>query len=403
MIVLLDPHASSAQVAAVEAELARLGAGARRVQGGTRIALEAQAMGIPLARDARERLLALPAVDDVLDAKSPHPRASSAPRLVVVGDRTLGKPEVVLGGAEVVLCAGPCAVDETIADGARMVRAASAKLLRGGTWKPRTSPYSFQGGGKRALLDLRGAADAVGLPIVVEVVDEESLEAAEPHVDLLQIGARNGQNYAFLSTVGAARRPVLLKRAPGATVHEWLLAAEHLLLAGCPALVFCERGIRTFEPGSRYTLDLAAVTLARAASPAPIFVDPSHPAGTRALVLPLALAGVAAGADGLLVEAHPDPGRARSDAAQALTGDDLARLSLCVASVAGAVGRRYACELVNHESITHSHERPDRPVTPEDRRRDRGADGILGIQAGHGSDVDRPVPHAPALVGPGAG
>lgn len=236
---------------------------------------------------------------------------------------------VRIGGGHFALIAGPCAVESRsqLLETARAVKQSGAALLRGGAFKPRSSPYDFQGLGEEGLALLREAGRRTGLPVVSEILSAEQLPLFEG-IDMLQIGARNMQNYPLLRAVGRSGKPVLLKRGFGCTLRELLLSAEYLLAEGNPNVVLCERGIRSFEPSERGTLDLAAVPLLHAQTHLPVLIDPSHAAGQAALVEPLSLAGCAAGCDGLIVEVHCDPSAARSDAAQALTParfDHLAR------------------------------------------------------------------------------
>ncbi|HMQ15438.1 MAG TPA: 3-deoxy-7-phosphoheptulonate synthase [Phycisphaerae bacterium] len=228
---------------------------------------------------------------------------------------------VEIGGPEIVVIAGPCSVetrDQTI-HAAQSAKRLGAHVLRGGAFKPRTSPYAFQGLGPEALRILDEAREATGLPVVSEVVSTDDVPLMEQHVDMLQIGARNMQNYALLKRVGASRKPVLLKRGMSATLEEFLLAAEYVITNGNRNVILCERGIRAFSDYSRFTLDLSIVPELKRITHLPVIVDPSHAAGKRDLVIPLARAAIAAGADGVMVEIHDDPKRALSDAAQALT------------------------------------------------------------------------------------
>ncbi len=252
---------------------------------------------------------------------------------------TVGSVEV--GGPAFVVAAGPCAVETPaqLAEVAAAVASAGAHLLRGGVFKPRTSPYAFQGLGEPGLALLERARSRHGLGVVAEVLDTEQLASLIDHVDVLQVGARNMQNFTLLRALGKVRRPVLLKRGLAATFQEWLLAAEYLLDGGNEQVILCERGIRTFEPSMRNTLDLASVALAKARTHLPVFVDPSHATGNRELVIPMALAAAAAGADGLLVEVHPSPDEALCDGAQALTPDLFEELMRRLAPVLSAVGR----------------------------------------------------------------
>lgn len=264
-------------------------------------------------------------------------RESKAARTIV---HLRGRP--LFGGAELAICAGPCSVEsrEQIVATARAVAAAGANVLRGGAFKPRTSPYAFQGLGADALKMLREAADRFGLAVVTEVLDPRDVELVAASADMLQIGARNMQNFSLLREAGESGKPVLLKRGLSATIDEWLMAAEYLLVAGNDQIVLCERGIRSFDASTRNVLDLTAVPLLRALTHLPVVVDPSHGTGLAALVEAMSLAGIAAGADGLLVEVHPDPPAAASDGAQSLTFEQFERLMLKAREVACAVGRR---------------------------------------------------------------
>ena len=252
-----------------------------------------------------------------------------------------GRAPVEIGGRDFVVLAGPCAVESAaqIDEAARIVATAGCAVLRGGAFKPRTSPYAFQGLGAEGAQLLFGAAERHGLATITEVLDAADLPALEP-AGMLQVGARNMQNFALLQRLAALRRPVLLKRGPGATVAEWLLAAEYLLAGGNDQVVLCERGIRTFETATRNTLDLSAVALAKAWTHLPVIVDPSHAAGRPELILPLSLAAAAAGADGILVEMHPHPEEALCDGAQALHPEELRDLVARLGPVVEAVGRK---------------------------------------------------------------
>jgi 3-deoxy-7-phosphoheptulonate synthase len=267
------------------------------------------------------------------------------PRLVLRARRPQGTqvslaPGLALGGRAFVVMAGPCAVEDAaqIGSAAAAVAEAGCAVLRGGAFKPRTSPYAFQGLGAAGVRLLAGAAQRQGLVAVSEILDAADLPAFEG-VALLQVGARNMQNFALLKQLAQLRRPVLLKRAASATVTEWLLAAEYLLAGGNEQVVLCERGSRGFEPATRNTLDLSAAVLAKRETHLPVIVDPSHATGRRELVLPLSLAAAAAGLDGLLVEMHPRPADALCDGAQALVPDDLRQLMRSLPAVLAAVDR----------------------------------------------------------------
>lgn len=248
---------------------------------------------------------------------------------------------VAFGGPRVVLIGGPCAVEgrDQVTRAARAVREAGGVMLRGGAWKPRTSPYDFQGLGLEGLALLVDAREATGLPFVTEVLDPRDVEVVAEQADMLQIGSRSVQNFPLLREAGRSGRPVLLKRGMMTTVAEWLHAAEHVLAAGGRQIVFCERGIRTFEPSLRGTLDVGSVAVMRELTHFPVIVDPSHAAGEARFVAALARAAVAAGADGLLVETHPDPSAALSDASQSLDPTRFAELAVSCRAVARAVGR----------------------------------------------------------------
>jgi 3-deoxy-7-phosphoheptulonate synthase len=265
---------------------------------------------------------------------------------LVAADARPGRTEisvrsVVIGGRGVVVMAGPCAVEseEQLLAVARAVKAAGASVLRGGAFKPRTSPYSFRGLREEGLALLALARQETGLPVVTEVMDPRCLEAVLRCADILQVGSRNMQNFALLEEVGRCRVPVLLKRGMGATIDEYLHAAEYILLGGNERVILCERGIRTFETSTRNTLDLNAVPMLKRRTHLPVIVDPSHGTGHEWMVTPMACAAVAAGADGLLIEVHDDPAHALSDGAHALTPAAFASLVKQVSAVATAVGR----------------------------------------------------------------
>lgn len=246
------------------------------------------------------------------------------------------------GGDELAICAGPCSVEseQQIDAVARAVAAAGANVLRGGAYKPRTSPYSFQGLGADALKMLRDAADAYGLAVVTEVLDPRDVELVASYAEMLQIGTRNMHNVPLLREAGRSRVPVLLKRGRAATIEEWLSAAEYVMLEGNADVVLCERGVRSFDTATRNVLDLAAVPLLRELTHLPAIVDPSHATGMARLVPPMALASIAAGADGFLVEVHPEPARALCDGMQSLDIDQFTAMMSRVGSVATAAGRR---------------------------------------------------------------
>lgn len=255
--------------------------------------------------------------------------------LVEVGPYTLGSEQVII-------IAGPCAVEseEMLRETAFKVRASGAVLLRGGAFKPRTSPYSFQGLGIKGLKILAKVGSEMNMPVVSELMDSDDLDIMVEHVDVIQIGARNMQNFSLLRKLGRVNRPVILKRGLAATIEEWLMAAEYILDAGNSQVILCERGIRSSEPWTRNTLDLSAVALAKSLSHLPVIVDPSHATGVRGLVAPMAKASLAAGADGLMVEVHPCPEKALSDGEQSLTPAEFSQMMKQIDVLVRAVGRR---------------------------------------------------------------
>jgi 3-deoxy-7-phosphoheptulonate synthase len=295
-------------------------------------------------RSELEALLAAPGVEEIVRVAHPFKLASRHfhPEGSVVD---LGNG-VMVGGTAVAVAAGPCAVESAaqINSVAARVAQAGAKLLRGGAFKPRSSPYSFQGLGEDGLELLRRAADDNGLLVVSEVMDPSQVEIMLPYVDMMQVGARNMQNYHLLRALGETTKPVLLKRGMSATIEELLLSAEYIMAGGNYNVVLCERGIRTFDTYMRNTMDIAAIPVIKQLSHLPVLADPSHGTGRRDKVAPMTRAAIAAGADGLLIEVHPDPERALSDGAQSLYPDQFAQLMGEVAVIAQAVGRRVELE-----------------------------------------------------------
>ena len=287
-----------------------------------------------------EALVAAAGVEEIIRISHPFKLASRnfRPEGSIV---ELGKG-VSIGGTEVIVGAGPCAVEsaEQISEIAQAVARSGAKLLRGGAFKPRSSPYSFQGLGEKGLKLLREAADKNGLLVVSEVMDPSQIELMLPYVDVMQVGARNMQNYHLLRALGENSKPVLLKRGMSATIEELLLSAEYIMSGGNYNVVLCERGIRTFDTYMRNTMDIAAIPVIKQLSHLPVMADPSHGTGRRDKVPPMARAAVAAGADGLLIEVHQDPERALSDGAQSILPEQFARLMDEVRVIAPAVGRR---------------------------------------------------------------
>ncbi|MGB7752950.1 MAG: 3-deoxy-7-phosphoheptulonate synthase [Candidatus Acidiferrales bacterium] len=295
-------------------------------------------------RGELEALQAAPGVEEIIRITHPFKLASRnfRPEGSVV---ELGKG-VSIGGTEIVAAAGPCAVESAaqIGEIAEKVARAGAKLLRGGAFKPRSSPYSFQGLGEEGLKLMRAAADDNGLLVVSEVMDPSQIDVMLPYVDVMQVGARNMQNYYLLRALGEIQKPVLLKRGMSATIEELLLSAEYIMAGGNYNVILCERGIRTFDTYMRNTMDIAAIPVIKQLSHLPVVADPSHGTGRRDKVGAMARAAVAAGADGLLIEVHQDPERALSDGAQSLYPDQFAQLMAEARMIAPAVGRRIAEE-----------------------------------------------------------
>lgn len=289
-------------------------------------------------RELKDELEVLPGVMEVVIISKPYKLSSrefkSSDTVVKVGD-------VAIGGSEVVVIAGPCAVEdeEQVLSTARAVKAAGAKILRGGAFKPRTSPYSFRGMGVQGLQLLAKARKETGLPIVTEVMSSEDVGMVAEYADILQVGTRNSQNFNLLDAVGKVKKPVLLKRGFAASYEEWLLAAEYVLSGGNSQVILCERGIRTFETATRFTLDLAAIPMIKSMSHLPIIADPSHSTGRSQLVPPITLAAVAAGAHGIIVDVHPNPSMAKCDGPQALTFESFEKMMAQVRAVAQALGK----------------------------------------------------------------
>jgi 3-deoxy-7-phosphoheptulonate synthase len=330
---MMNAQATPAEIANVMAHVRERGYKPIELPGADRLAIGVLGSNPSTIRDA---VVALPGVLAAIPVSKPykmvglewHPERS----VVEVGG-------VRIGDGSLVVAAGPCAVEsETqLVDTATSVAAAGAQLLRGGAYKPRSSPYSFRGLGPEGLDHLRRARDLTGLPVVTEVLTPSDVAAVADAADMLQVGTRNAQNFSLLEAVGEAGKPVLLKRGLSNTVEEWLLSAEYVVAHGNPDVVLCERGIRTFETGTRNTLDLSAVPLVHSLSHLPVIVDPSHATGHRHLVPSMALAAVAAGADGLLIEVHPAPDEALSDGPQSLTFQQFSQLMDDVRSLVTAL------------------------------------------------------------------
>ena len=337
MIVNMRDGATEQQIEHVIERVREAGYQAHVTRGTERCIVAAVGSG---RRHEIEALQAAPGVDNVVPIAQPYKLVS---RQVRPEGSVVDVAGVRIGNGEpVVVIAGPCSVEsrEQLLATARAVKSAGARLLRGGAYKPRTSPYDFQGLGEEALELLAEARRETGLPVVTEVMSTEDVDTICEHADMLQVGARNMQNFALLRRLATVDKPVLLKRGPSATVKEWLLAAEYLLTGGNPNVVLCERGIKTFETETRNTIDLAAVALAKELSHLPVIADPSHGTGRRSLIAPLSKAAIAVGADGLIIEVHPNPERALSDGPQSLDCREFQammrelRLEKCAAAVA---------------------------------------------------------------------
>jgi 3-deoxy-7-phosphoheptulonate synthase len=315
MIVNMSTTATAKEINHVIERVKECGYQAHVIQGAERTVIGA--VGNNGRRTELEALRAAPGVQEVIQITHPFKLVSRQLRQRCTVVDVSG---VKIGAGSLTVMAGPCSVEssEQLLETARAVKAAGADMLRGGAYKPRTSPYDFQGLGVEALRLLRDASDETGLPIVTEVMSEVDVEIVAEYADMLQVGARNMQNFSLLRKLATFARPILLKRGPSATIKEWLLAAEYLLAGGNANVVLCERGIKTFETATRNTLDLAAIALVKELSHLPVIADPSHGTGLRSLVPPMSKAAAAAGADGLMIEVHPCPERALSDGPQSL-------------------------------------------------------------------------------------
>ena len=345
MIVIMGPNADREHINDVIERVKSSGLQSHVIEG------EAQTIvgvvGTPIPPSLQESLEILPGVTEVvrvstkfkLSGRDFHPHDT---RITINPmNAPAGTPPVVIGGDAIAVIAGPCSVEseEQIMESARGVRAAGAVALRGGAYKPRTSPYEFRGLGERGLQFLAEARAETGLAIITEVMTPSDVELVAQYTDIFQIGARNSQNYLLLEEVGKAGKPVMLKRGLSMLIEEWILAAEYVMAQGNPDVMLCERGIRTYETSTRNTLDVSAVPVVKKLSHLPILIDPSHAAGKRAFVGSLSLAAIAAGADGLMIEAHPDPDHALSDGAQSISIDEFQALMPRIAAVAAAIGR----------------------------------------------------------------
>jgi len=342
MVVVMQERASDAQIQSVIAKLIEMGFDVHRSTGALRTVLGA----VGGSRQFDTALLeVLDGVQEVHRITEPYKLASRTFKpdntVITIGD-------VRIGGDEVIVMAGPCSAEseEQVENAAAAVRRAGAKVLRGGAFKPRSSPYSFQGLGEEGLRLLRSSADRHNLKLITEVMDISQIDVIERYADILQVGARNMQNFTLLRELGHSKMPVMLKRGISATIEEWLLSAEYILAGGNMNVMLCERGIRTFEGYTRNTLDISAVPVVQKLSHLPVIVDPSHGTGKRDKVAPMARAAVAAGADGLIIEVHCDPDHALSDGAQSMFPSQFDRLMAELRIIAPAIGRSICLEPV---------------------------------------------------------
>ena len=341
MVVVMEERATDAQIEQVVSRLVEMGMDVHRSTGVTRTVLGAVGQGRPDAG----LIEMLEGVREVVRISEPYKLASRTFKpdntVVTVGD-------VRIGGDEVIVMAGPCSAEteKQVRTTAAAVRRAGAKIFRGGAFKPRSSPYSFQGLGEEGLQLLRDACNTESMQLVSEVMDASQIDVIDRYCDIYQVGARNMQNFTLLRELGHVRKPVLLKRGISATIEEWLLSAEYVLSGGNTEVILCERGIRTFETATRNTLDIAAIPIVQKLSHLPVIVDPSHATGRRDQVAPVARAAVAAGADGLLIEVHCDPDHALSDGAQSMFPPQFDRLMAELRIIAPAIGRSICVEPV---------------------------------------------------------
>ncbi len=338
MLIVMQQGHTEKEVAGILERLTQMGFTGHVSKGVERTVIGVVGRTYPELKDTLE---VWPGVEEVVPISRPYKLSS---REFQPRDTVIEVGEVTIGGEVLVMMAGPCAVEteEQVLETARAVKAAGAHILRGGAFKPSTSPYSFRGLGIDGLELLAQARQETGMPIITEVMAPGDVELVSRYADILQVGARNMQNFILLDEVGKAQKPVMLKRGMSATIQEWLLSAEYILSQGNRQVMLCERGIRTFETYTRNTMDLSAIPIIKKLSHLPIIADPSHGTGKWYLVTPMALAAVVAGADGLMIEVHPTPDQALKDGAQSLTFDNFQRLMSQVVPVAASVGRKMA-------------------------------------------------------------
>jgi 3-deoxy-7-phosphoheptulonate synthase len=338
-IIVLKPGSKKSHIRNIEKKLAKWGLTANvTIKGTERTIIGVVGDTTRITADEEDAVRAMECVEEVMRIIKPFKLASrefqkNGTKVNVRGKR--------IGGKRICVIAGPCAVEnkEVLLEIADRIKMAGASFIRGGAFKPRTSPYSFQGLGEEGLKILAEARERTGLPVVTELMDPRDMEVIQKYADVIQIGARNMQNFKLLLEVGLSRKPVVLKRGLSATINEWLMAAEYIMSNGNPNVILCERGIRTFEPSTRNTLDLSAVPVLKQQTHLPVIVDPSHGVGKWDLVAPMAKAAVAAGADGLMIEVHTNPEEAYSDGEQSLKPDMFKKLMMDLGPLARAVKR----------------------------------------------------------------
>lgn len=337
MIIVMKQRATSGEIDGVQGRVRDLGFSPHLIVGTERTVVACVGSGV---REDLETLRVLPGVEDLVPISKPYKLASRE----VKKEKTriaVGKNGVVIGGERIVMMAGPCSVEseEQLVATAKAVKVAGASVLRGGAWKPRTSPYDFQGLAEEGLKLLDIARKETGLAVITEVMNPRDIDLVVQYADIVQVGARNVQNFSLLKELGLCGKPVFLKRGLATTIKEWLMSAEYLISAGNPSVMLCERGIRTFETATRNTLDLNAVPVLAELTHLPVIVDPAHGTGVWQYVTPMALAAIACGCDGLMVEVHPNPEKAWSDGPQSLRFETFADLMAKARKIAAAVGR----------------------------------------------------------------
>jgi len=336
MVIVTKPKASAEEITAIETRITTEGLQPHKIVGEALVIIGV--IGTP-SEDFREQMAVFPGVERVVRIGKPYTMAGRGDSR---SDTTIEVKGASIGGGDgVTIMAGPCTIEnrDQLMSTADTVKLHGATILRGGAWKPRTSPYSFQGMKEEGLELLQEAGLRTGLPTITEVMEPDLVEKVAEYTDILQIGARNSQNFALLREAGASGIPVMVKRGPGATVEEWIMSAEYVMAEGNPNVMLCERGIKTFEPSTRNSLDINGIAMAKRLSHLPVICDPSHATGKWYLVEPATLAGIAAGADGVIIEVHPTPDHALCDGPQSLTFGNYENLVKKIRAIATAVGR----------------------------------------------------------------